>query len=248
MRFSHSAALLSLPSIVHGHGYQTSPWSRNFVAWKNFPQQVEYEPWSANTGGTTNPVTGISALCGLIKTGDMVNNYDNPKNAKGVLMPLDSQECYQPGQIIDVKVKLTVHHKGHFEFFACGLTSPSDIPTKTCFDENPLMFVSEVLAANETRAPAVKDTNFPRRAYVYPYPTAPFQFVASVDHEYTYKYQLPAGLSGDYVLLQWYWVTANSCTDVGYDTRPVPEGWNDSVMDSLAQCVAVPSYGVPGGG
>ena len=55
--------------------------SRNFVAWKNYPQQVEYEPWSANTGGTTNPVSG------LIKTGDMVNNYDYPKNAKGVLMP-----------------------------------------------------------------------------------------------------------------------------------------------------------------
>ena len=219
MRFSHSAALLSLPSIVHGHGYQTSPRSRNFVAWKNFPQQVEYEPWSANTGGTTNPVSG------LIKTGDMVNNYDYPKNAKGVLMPWDSQECYQPGQIINVKVKLTAHYKGHFEFFVCGLTSPSDIPTKTCFDKKPLMFVSEVLAANETRTPAVKDTNFPGRAYVYPYPTAPFQFVARVDHEYTYKYQLPAGLSGDYVWFSgigsWrtvaptWGMTLDSCRTVG---------------------------------
>lgn len=36
-------------------------------------------------------------------------------------------------------------------------------------------------------------------------------------NELEYKFQLPAGMVGDLVLLQWHYVTANSCMPPGYD-------------------------------
>ena len=157
----------------------------------------ESEPQSANIGGTLGQ-------CGVIAG---VRNYDNPKNALGGGLTPRPQACYQPGQIIDVSVALTAHHKGHFSFKACPI-SPFQVPTQACFDAYPLKFISDnIYGANF-------DPNYPDRAYI---PHATVGLSNSL-YTYSYKFELPTGLSGDLVLLQWHYVTANSCVHVGYDT------------------------------
>lgn len=44
------------------------------------------------------------------------------------------------------------------------------------------------------------------------------QFAAGERWSYQYKFQLPQGLSGDLVLLQWHYIASNSCLPPGYNT------------------------------
>jgi len=123
---------------------------------------------------------------------------------------------------------LTAHHKGHFEFKACPI-NPGDIPTQQCFDAHPLTFVADVLSPGESRATANFDPKYPERAYI-----------PLTDWELKYQYQLPPGLSGDLVLIQWHYVTANSCMHVGYDTYNWPVGFHPG---DLPVCGPLPPDG-----
>jgi hypothetical protein len=198
----------TLLDTADAHGYLKSPRSRNYHAnveavwWgatDNDPMP-ESDPQSLNRGGT-------SAQCGVVNG----RNYDLPKNALGGLMTPTVQECYNKGSIIDVKVFLTAHHNGHFEFYACPI-SWGEIPTERCFKEHPLEFEEDVLY----KAP--KDSNHPVRAYI------PRQSTSGLG-EFHYRYKLPAELTGELVLIQWYYITANTCTDEGYDKYPWPTGF-----------------------
>lgn len=203
-----AAALL--PSAVDGHGHMTSPRSRNYVAYQDgvyWPLEEtnpykETEPQSANIGGT-------EGQCGVISG----RNYDFPLNALGGPLSPRPQACYKPGQVIDLMVTLTAHHKGHFEFHGCPI-SPGGVATQECFDAHPLRFDGEVLSTYESRSPANFDVNYPVRAYV-----------PDGDSDLHYKYRLPSNLIGDLVLIQWHYVTANTCSHVGYDTYDWPIGW-----------------------
>ena len=90
-------------------------------------------PHCLNIGGT-------EARCG--KVGD--HDYDHPSNAIGGTLAPVIQECYEEGAVIDVESVLTAHHKGHFELKACPV-APGEAPTQSCFDENKLEFVEDVL-------------------------------------------------------------------------------------------------------
>ena len=108
-----SASTLITTTVVDAHGYLSSPRSRNFVAYEDgkwfggnsstpFP---EPEPQSANMGG-------VRAVCGIIAG---TRNYDIPSNVYGTpLVGIKPQALYQCGQVIDLSVVLTAHHKGHF--------------------------------------------------------------------------------------------------------------------------------------
>ena len=204
---------------AEAHGYLLTPRSRNFYAnvaavWDT-SKATENDPWpesdpqSLNRGGT-------AAQCGIV--GD--RNYDHPKNALGGLLKPTIQECYDEGTIIDLKVLLTAHHDGHFEFYACP-SAWGETPTEECFKAHPLEFVEDVMFG------APQDPNYPGRAYI------PKQSTSGVG-EFHYKYKLPTGLLGEYVLLQWYYITANTCTDVGYDEYAFPPGFGVSV--GISQC------------
>lgn len=145
-------------------------------------------------------------------------------------MDPNPQACYQPGSIINLDVKLTAHHKGHFEFRACPI-APGEVPTKECFDAYPLTFVEDVLSQGETRAQANFDVNYPERAYL-----------ALDDWELSYRYQLPPGLEGDLVLIQWYYITGNSCMAPGYDTYDWPAG-GDFDPGTVPVCTSIPPDG-----
>jgi len=202
------AVSLSLFETADAHGYLKSPRSRNYYAhaeavyWKateNDPLP-ESDPQSLNRGG-------VSAQCGMING----RNYDLPKNALGGLMKATVQECYEEGSIIDLKVFLTAHHGGHFEFYACPIAH-GKVPTESCFKDHPLEFVEDLL----NNAP--KDPNYPTRAYVH-------GLTSMTLGEFHYKYKLPVGLLGELVLIQWYYVTGNTCVVEGYANYPFPVGF-----------------------
>ena len=168
---------------------------------------------------------GILAQCGVLNAGsNEERNYDIPKNALGGPMATNIQSTYEVGSIIDVEVQLTAHHQGHFIFKACPISNTTTIPTQECFDKYPLQFISDELYG------APVDTNHPYRVYVAPVHIA--NKVTSTKENFDnamvfqYKLQLPIDLSGDLVLLQWYYVASNSaCIHEGYDTYPFPNEW-----------------------
>lgn len=213
------AAVLAVHLARHGveaHGYLKSPRSRNYVA------SID-KVWSGGTADDPAPETcphclnigGTEAQCG--KVGD--HNYDYPPNAigEGVLSPV-IQACYEEAGIIDVETVLTAHHKGHFEFKACPIL-PGEVPSQACFDENPLTFVSDKLYG------APPDPLYPERAYIprVDYPGGLAGYSSNGEYHFHHEFKLPDGLRGDLVLIQWYYVTGNSCMDEGYDTYAWPD-------------------------
>jgi len=151
-------------------------------------------------------------------------NYDFPKNAFGESMPVNVQEVYEDGGLMDVEVVLSAHHKGHFIFKACPIPFTTISPTQECFDAHPLEFVADKLY----NAP-ISPTH-PERVHVAPFhhpqkvysPKEPFDKAML----FQYTMRLPTGIVGDLVLIQWYYVASNSgCAHDGYDEYPWPEDW-----------------------
>lgn len=233
------ALLLLVPEAVQSHGFLSSPRSRNLVAFQDrvyYPitaddPQPEDCPNCLNRGGTL-------ARCGIMNArkfdinGDAAEerNYDLPRNALGESMKSNPQMNYVEGSIIDVEVILTAHHKGHFTFKACSISSTLDAPTQECFDQNPLLFVSDELYG------ANVDTNYPERVYVAP--SADVEIVQNGDGFnsmlFQYRLKLPDGLFGELVLIQWYYVAANSaCIHAGYDTYDWPKNWTISTANAI---------------
>ncbi|KAL3798617.1 hypothetical protein ACHAWO_014026 [Cyclotella atomus] len=213
MILSQNAHLLAVllavnfaPLGVDAHGYLKTPRSRNYYAsvegkWSGGTESdpaVETCPHCLNIGGT-------EARCGFV--GD--HNYDLPPNAIGGIMPSVTQGCFRPEADITFESVLTAHHMGHFAFKSCAI-SHGEVPTQECFDANPLTFLSDELYG------ANADPLYPERAYI-PRTDYVGGLVrdSSGDYVMRHKYRLPAGLSGDLVLIQWHYVTGNSCKDVG---------------------------------
>ncbi|KAL7428668.1 hypothetical protein ACHAXM_001426, partial [Skeletonema potamos] len=99
---------------------------------------------------------------------------------------------------------------GHFSYKACAIKA-GEVPTQACFDRNPLTFVEDVLYGGRP------DPNYPHRAYI-PRADAPFRLQKEYNnklqkeiYKFSHRFRLPQGLSGDLVLIQWHYVTANSC-------------------------------------
>jgi hypothetical protein len=155
-------------------------------------------------------------------------------------MPADPQAQYAKGQEIDVDILLTAHHMGHFEFFACPIQH-GEKPSGNCFQDYPLEFVSDPLYG------APKDPNYPTRAYIAPRGVATHKQVGMSGDFYRFRLKLPDNVSGELVLLQWRYLTANSCTFPGYDAYPFPANW-DMGKNSLDLCGTLPpdGNGVPG--
>jgi len=108
---------------------------------------------------------------------------------------------------------LTAHHQRHFSIKGRAIT-PEGVPTHKCFDRFPLVFVEDLPYG------AKPGKNFPDRAYVVPLEHKN-AVVDTNGHSpgmfFRHMFRLPMGLHGDLVLLQWHYLTANSCNHVGYD-------------------------------
>lgn len=167
-------------------------------------------------------------------------NYDRPKNALGGDLAPKIQACYAQGDVIKLDAALTVHHMGHFSYKACAIKA-GEAPTQACFDRNPLTFVEDVLYGSRP------DPNYPNRAYI-PRADAPFiQKEWSNDlqkdiYKFSHRFRLPQGLSGDLVLIQWHYITGNSCLpDNGYRSYNFPQGFEPNRQ--LGMCTSIPPTG-----
>jgi len=217
-----------VPLGVDAHGYLKSPRSRNWVAkedgkWSGgnmYTPEVETCPHCLNLNSNT---------CG--KTGG--HDYDYHLNALGGPMPKNIQAVYTQGQEIDLTVVLTAHHKGHFEYKACAINE-GELATQACFDANPLRFVQDILYPN-----APVDSNYPERAYI-PLASSSTYKDTSGSYMYTHKYELPANLSGDLVLIQWHYITGNSCVAPGYSDVSFPSAFDPG---NLGTCSKISSDG-----
>ena len=200
-------------------------------------------PHCLNRGGT---LAQCGVHFGVLNGKEFSRNYDRPLNTKGEPMAPNIQEVYAEGSAIDVEVVVTTHHKGHFEFSVCPIEdlTPMSVPTADCFARNKLKFVSD----NMYGAP--QDPHYPERAYITPASMATWTG-GSPDEQpvwgasYKMTFQLPPGITGEIVLLQWYYLTANSCKHDGYASYPFPTTWGSDVAlyPSLPDCQEVPPDG-----
>ena len=135
------------------------------------------------------------------------------------------QASWTEGQYVDLDFVYTANHKGHHVMYGCP---DFDNPSRDCFDKYKFEFIEDLsveIYGNSMNAP--KDDNYPERVYVDP------------NAKYVrHRYKLPDGLFGDssnndLVLLQWHWLTGNSCVHEGYDDYDFPPGWSPG---SLGQC------------
>mmetsp|Transcript_23079 Transcript_23079/g.46713 ORF Transcript_23079/g.46713 Transcript_23079/m.46713 type:complete len:1317 (+) Transcript_23079:171-4121(+) len=222
---------------ITSHGYLSSPRSRNLAAYEEtvwWPQtendpQPETCPHCLNLGGSL-------ARCGISQE---QRNYDAPRNALGGRMPTNIQATYFQGQDVVLNVTLTAHHKGHFVFSACPIEY-GEVPSQSCFDKNKLVFVEDLLHG------AVSDPNYPERAYIPPVNDpnyVPNYGTTEGFMELSYRMRLPPNLYGDLVLIQWYYLTANSCVHEGYQSYNWPTSWDQRIANSADICGEVSSDG-----
>jgi chitinase len=167
------------------------------------------------------------------------HNYDLPPNAVGGVLPPVIQGCYAPGSVVEFETVLSAHHMGHFEFFGCPI-SAGEVATQSCFNSNPLTFLSDELYT------ARKDPNYPERAYI-PRTDYPGGLVKDAQDKYLFKhkYQLPSNLQGELVLIQWHYVTGNSCMDEGYDQYDWPPNFYPGNIPMCTLPLPADGRGVP---
>jgi len=198
---THTALYFAtLLGIADGHGYMSDPLSRNYFSqlfgldYGSSPDQPskEYCFHCLNTKGP-------GSVCGTSEAGI---DYDAWLASNGNPMPWNSHgNIYGEGETITIGSFLTAHHTGHVEVRACpdGRASSQD-----CFDAHVLEFVEDLSYGMP------KDNAHPERGYYYGSPEFNNQ-------AFSMRFKLPAGLVGDEVLLQWWYITANSCYPPGYD-------------------------------
>jgi len=214
------AATLLAPVAIDGHGYIQTPRSRNRVAAEDGTDQSgpDYDgvPLKDYCAHCINR-KAANKLCGTASSGG--GNYDDWLDVNGNPMPWDSQATYTEGSEFSVDGTLTTNHAGHMELRVCPNGRAS---TKECFTANGAIFVRDEIYDGP------KDPTYPERAYF------------SNDSEFRFVYQLPEGLHGEQVLVQWRYVTANSCIPPGYRDDPVYSelkslGWLRS--EGMVDCV-----------
>jgi hypothetical protein len=210
------AALLMTGAIVcvDGHGYLAVPKSRNLVA---NGKGLEYCPHCLNSGSAAN-VKAYDVLGGVWdrnypETEQSLVRHglcgDNPGETKYMLggsiygSPAGGnvQATYTSGQSIDINVIITAHHMGWWQVYLCD---KGDALTQDCLNKRMLL--------RDPNDPSISplDARFPGRYYM-----VPTCYGAAAMNQ-TARYKLPAGLTCTNCVLQWYWVTANTCHGGGY--------------------------------
>lgn len=203
------AAVAILPSqrvFVKAHGYPTSPRSRNFYAHDIINTSecqggagcppAEYCPHCLNLN---------DGVCG--KTTQRSFETDNWLDKNGNGMPWIAQATYTEGGTITFSSYLATHHNGHMELRACKVEGSNSCSRPEDFLGNELHFVKD--NAIGSHPPMPKDLNYPERGMYGGGSGGGIQ-------NFEFEFKLPNGMSGDKVLLQWKYITANSCSPPGY--------------------------------
>jgi len=201
-----SLALASsfVTSIVDGHGFLTSPRSRNWLAYDDVEK--------CSGSGCPRPeychhcLNGNDGVCG--KTGGG-NSYETNAwvDRNGQLMPWVSEATYEAGQLIIVNSEMSTHHGGHMIITYCVIGETTDCSSPDDFPEaNRLEFVQDL---TEGGVEMPKDPLHPDRGYYSQWGS---------QTKFSFVYKLPDDVEGEKVLLQWRYITANACLPPDYPT------------------------------
>ena len=144
--------------------------------------------------------------CGVTQDGRRgftdVINYDG-----GIIAEPPVQAVFEEGQVLDLKFKLTAHHRGHVYAGTCCLDPAATSATaiQECFSANKLTFVEDKLYG------ANFHPEFPERGYVAPagtesrearVPSESKTDVVGSAMAFKFRMRLPDRVAGDRCLLQ----------------------------------------------
>lgn len=228
--------LLQLATEVHGHAYMSVPTSRNWRA-RLPPSPTEYCPHCKSGGG----VGGTSSLVSPWPYPETVATSrrhglcgDNPRDTVQKYLqngPIVAE--YNKADVITIETTISTHHRGHYEFWICNMdTNPDDVVTQECLNKYPLKrdLTDTAISPPDTRE------GYEGRYYIEPRCAAtitdqlyneslndsPHFSTLQTGQKMRMRYLLPANLSCDHCVLQWWWITGNSCNAPGYRTHTWP--------------------------
>jgi hypothetical protein len=115
---------------------------------------------------------------------------------------------YVEGGTITLRSYLDTHHWGHMEARVCVVRDASSCTTPADFAGKELVFDSDLTLAGN-HPPMPKDTNYPERGMFAGMPNG----AQGGKMEFAFRFKLPMGISGEKVLLQWKYITANSVSN-----------------------------------
>lgn len=127
---------------------------------------------------------------------------------------------FAAGGLLEVETIVTAHHKGYIELRICS--RPDDL-TQDCFDEHLLVRDDDSASTD----PAPVDANHPGRWYIPPpdFDWSPDSISIADSNScsrtpppfvrYRWSVRLPADLECEHCVVQFFWVTANSCNPAG---------------------------------
>ncbi len=229
-----AALLLAAAPAAMGHGFLAKPAARNVVMNSDYCPQC----LAAGGPGTVYP-SGLHGLCG-----DPYAMPEPRKHEAGGIYYNNgaSQATYTEGDIVEFDVKLTAYHKGDFRFRVCRIEGnrpedERDQLSEQCFDQHKL------------KQADVDGAQSPGTARYFIGPT-------SDSWNYKIKYQLPDGLTCDGIdsrcVLQWHYVTGNSCDPPGTPSQygsgqlPVCSSGEGAVPEEFWNCADITINGRDG--
>jgi hypothetical protein len=228
-------ALASQTLRVASHGFMTEPASRNAQRNSN------YCPHCLAAGGPGKTFEG-GGFWPNSKHGVCGDPHDQPRDHEAggkFATPPRIAAVYSQGQTITIRVKITAPHGGRFAFGLCpvpkGASAPEEraVVTQKCIDANQLVNAED----------GSKFWWFGKRGV----------------GEYTMQFRLPDKITCDRCVLQWHYVTGNSCTIPGTPEQHVmsagmgscqgssvpEEFWNCADVRILPKGVKVPPTKAP---
>ncbi|KAG7675266.1 hypothetical protein Ndes2526B_g08133 [Nannochloris sp. 'desiccata'] len=193
--------LMAVPH-VKAHGYLAIPKSRNYLHNSNYCPHCLNAGGVGLTRGTVYPKSGPHGICG--------DPHLAPREheAGGKFATGQITGVYEEGGLIHLAAAMSTYHKGFIEYKICRFPagSPADEKaalTYACLDENIL-----------------KQADIPGAQV----PNGRYYFMGNASDNgfyppklFHHTFQLPRGLTCDGVsekcVLQFHWVTGNSCND-----------------------------------
>ena len=188
------AQLLSMSYQASGHGWLTQPPARNAAS----GPKNGYCPHCGNGQGICGDGNQWPA------GSDYLNFYNGPVST------------WTAGSVVAVEIRVTAHHKGHYEFSICDQVIDGTLTTsqaQACLDK----WILKRASANDANMTDCEDNDkrsecqpvdprHPERFYL-----PPPGFTPDGENVHRLSLKIPDGLSCEACTLQWRWWSANSC-------------------------------------
>ncbi|XP_011875168.1 PREDICTED: uncharacterized protein LOC105566064 [Vollenhovia emeryi] len=168
---------------ISGHGMMWDPINRSSAWRKGFPTEPNFTDNEHFCGGF-----GVQHQKNGGKCGECGDNYSLPRPrpnenggiyGSGVIV-----QKYKAGSVINVIVRLTASHQGHFEFNLCPLKTEKELETDECFNMYPLPMADG-------------------SGYKYP-------VTISGKNDHTISLVLPQGVTCKQCVIRWHYRTGNT--------------------------------------